>query len=148
MGGPSSKPVVLHARIDFLDPLPAEAHAVDRAGCEVLHHHIAGLDQLLEDLLAGRGLGVERDAALVAVQHGEVEAIHVGDIAQLTPGRIAHPRPLDLEHVGAEPRQELRTGRPRLHMSHVQHPDSFKRLAHFCPLNTMVCFIEPNPSSS
>src|ERR1043165_9564551 len=41
-----------HPRIDLLDRLPGEAHAIDRAWREVLHHHVALLDQLREDLLA------------------------------------------------------------------------------------------------
>ena len=49
---------------------------------------ITGLDQLGEDLLACLGLGVEGDAALVAVEHREVEAVHVGDIAELPAGDI------------------------------------------------------------
>src|SRR3546814_7158044 len=36
------------------------------------------LDQALQHLLALLGLGVERDRALVVVQHGEVEAVDIG----------------------------------------------------------------------
>lgn len=62
-------------RVDLLDPLPGEAHAVDRAGPEVLHHHVAAGDQVGQDLPSARGLGVERDAALVRVEHREVQAV-------------------------------------------------------------------------
>ena len=41
-----------HPRIDLLDLLPRKAHAIDRAGRVVLHHDVALLDQLREDLLA------------------------------------------------------------------------------------------------
>ena len=38
--------------LSLLDALPGEAHAVERAGREILDHHVAGLDQLFEHLLA------------------------------------------------------------------------------------------------
>src|SRR3954466_7013264 len=63
-----------HARVDLLDLLPGEAHAIERAGREVLHQHVALLDQRGEDLLALGILGVDRDRALVVVQHREVQA--------------------------------------------------------------------------
>jgi hypothetical protein len=66
-----------HPRVDLLDLLPREAHAIDGAGREVLHHHVALLDQPGEDLVAGFGLGVQRQAALVGVEHREVEAVDV-----------------------------------------------------------------------
>ena len=71
-------------------------------------------------------LGVERDRALVAVQHGEVEAVDARQVAQLAARDVA-ARPLDLDHVGAEPGQQLGAGRPGLHMGHVQNADAFER---------------------
>ena len=46
-----------HARVELVDALPGEAHAVERARREVLNQHVAVLDQALDDLLA---LGVLR----------------------------------------------------------------------------------------
>ena len=43
-----------HLRVELLDALPREAHAIERAGREVLHQHVAVLDELLEHLLALR----------------------------------------------------------------------------------------------
>ncbi len=37
---------------------------------------------------------------------------------------------LDFDHVGAEPSQKLRAGRPRLHMGHIEYADSIERFRH------------------
>ena len=121
-----------HSRIDLLNLLPRKAHAIDRAGRVVLHHHVAFFDQLREDLLAGFGLRIQRDAALVAVQHREIEAVDARNVAQLAARRIAFARPLDLDDVGAEPRQNLRAGRSRLHMRHIQDPNTLQGFPHDC----------------
>ena len=57
----------------LLDPLPGEAHAVERARSEILDEHVAGLDQRSSTSLPRRRLRIERDRALVVVQHCEVE---------------------------------------------------------------------------
>ena len=79
-------------------------------------------------------LGVERDRALVVVQHREVEAVHVRDVAQLAARDVAGARALDLDHVGAEPGEQLRARRPRLHVREVQDLDAVQCLAHSIPL--------------
>ena len=116
-----------HARVELLDALPGQAHAVERAGREVLDQHVAGLHQALEDLHALRVLAVDGDRALVVVQHGEIEAVGVGHVLQLAARDVADARTLDLDHVGAEPGEELRAGRPRLHMGEVENADAFER---------------------
>src|ERR1700730_13479317 len=70
-----------HPRIDLLNLHPGKAHAIDRAGIEVFDHHVAFLDELPKDFLARFGLGVQRHAALVAVQHREVKAVGAGNVA-------------------------------------------------------------------
>ena len=77
-----------------------------------------------------RALGVDRHRALVVVEHREVQAVDIGDVAQLSPRRIALARSLDLDHVGAEPGQQLRAGRARLHMREVEDANAFQCLAH------------------
>jgi hypothetical protein len=47
-------------RVELVDVLPAQAHAVHRPGGEVLHQHVGVADQLLHDLFALGGLGVDR----------------------------------------------------------------------------------------
>jgi len=57
---------------------------------------------------------------LFAVQHGEVQAVGVRDVAQLAARRVAL-RVLELDDVRAHPREQLRARRPRLHMGHVEN---------------------------
>ena len=131
-----------------MDVLPREAHSIERAGREVLDQHVARLDQAVDDFLALRVLGVDRDGALVVVEHREVEAVTVvtgadhlrveavdfGDVAQLAASDVAFARALDLDHVGAEPREKLRASRTRLHVREIQDTDAVQCLAHYVPL--------------
>src|SRR5205085_6005191 len=39
-----------HARVELMDMLPGESHTVERARSEILHQHVAILDQLFDDL--------------------------------------------------------------------------------------------------
>jgi hypothetical protein len=113
------------ARIDFVNLLPCEAETVEHARTKVFHDDVALLDQFLKDLFALGILHVHRDRALVAVQHGEVQAVGIRHIAQLPARRITLRR-LELDHVRAHPGQQLRTGRPRLHMGHVEDAHVFQ----------------------
>ncbi len=123
-----------HPRIELLDVFPREAHAVERAGREVLDQHVASLDQPFEDLLALRLLGIDGDRALVVIEHREVETVHAGNVAQLSPRDVAFARPLDLDDVGAQPCEQLRARRPRLHVREVQDADAVQCLTHYVPL--------------
>jgi hypothetical protein len=60
------------------------------------------------------------------VQHREIQAVHIGNVLQLLARSIAHARPLDLDHVGAEPSQQLRAGRTRLDVGEVEDLDAFE----------------------
>ena len=119
-----------HLRVEAMDLLPGEAHAVEHAGAEILHQHVAALDQRGEDFLALRVLGVERDRTLVVVQHGEIQAVHVGNVLQLATRDVADAGALDLDHVGAEPGQQLRAGRTRLNVGEIKNTNALKRLCH------------------
>src|SRR3984885_5307052 len=92
-------------RIDVLDLLPAEPHAIEHAGAEIFHQHVAAPDQRGQHFLALRVLGVERDRALVVIEHGEIQAVDVRDILQLAARDVADAGTLDLDYVGAEPCQ-------------------------------------------
>src|SRR5665213_2538084 len=117
-------------RIDALDLLPGKSHAVEHARPEVFHQHVAALDQRGQDFLALRVLGVERDRALVVVEHGEIQAVDVRHVLQLTARDIADARALDLDNVGAEPRQQLRAGRSRLDVGEIENANALQRLGH------------------
>ena len=113
-------------RVDLVNPFMREAHAVQRAWRKVFDHDVADLDELGEDRLALFGLGIEGEGALVAVEHGEIEAVHALDVAQLMAGDVAGARAFDLDDVGPEPRQQLRACGTRLDMGHVQDADAFQ----------------------
>jgi hypothetical protein len=100
-----------HLRVDLLDLLEREAHAIEHARSEVLDENVALFHQRGEDFLALRVLGVEGDRALVVVQHGEIQAVHIRHVLQLAAGDVADAGAFDLDHVGAEPCQQLRAGR-------------------------------------
>ena len=69
------------------------------AGPEVLDEDVRARGEPHEGLPPGRGLQVEDDAALAAVEGGEAGAVGAGARAHL-PRRIAVGR-LDLDHVRA-----------------------------------------------
>jgi hypothetical protein len=58
------------------------------------------------------------------VEHGEVQTVHPGNVAQLTPGCIAFASALDLDDIGTKPGQKLGTGRPGLNVSEIKNPDA------------------------
>src|SRR5579871_471150 len=62
-----------HLRVELLDVLPGEPHTVEGTGSEVLYEHVAVLHEPLENLLATLALGIDRDRALVVVQHREIQ---------------------------------------------------------------------------
>src|SRR6202012_2258256 len=130
-----------HLRIEALDLLPGETHAVEHAGSEILHQHVAGLDQRGQDFLALRVLGVERDRALVVVEHGEIQAVHVRNVLQLAAGDIADAGTFDLDHVGAEPCEQLRAGRARLDVGEIEDANTRQRLRHDICLLEPVCWL-------
>ena len=115
--------------LSLVDVLPGQPHAVERAGREILHQHVAVLDQPVEDLLALGVLGVDRDRALVAVEHREIEAVGAFHVAQLPARDVADARPLDLDAVGAHIAEQLRAGRTRLHVREVEDAHAVERLA-------------------
>src|SRR5262245_9563992 len=119
-----------HARVELLDALPCEPHAVERARGKVREQYIAPLHQALEDLHALAVLAVDGDGALVVVQHREIEAVHLGDVLQLPARDIADARTLHFDHVGAKPGQQLRARRARLDVREVEDLYAFQRLAH------------------
>ena len=118
-----------HARVGLVDVLPGQPHAVERAGREILHQHVAMLDQPLEDFLALGMLRVDRDRALVAIEHREVERVLALYVTELTSCDVADAGPLDLDAVGAHVAEELRAGRARLHVREVEDLHAVERLA-------------------
>src|SRR5262249_56590229 len=73
---------------------------------------------------------VDGDGTLVVIQHREIEAVHLGDILQLPARDVTDARALYLDHVGAEPGQQLRARRARLDVREVEDLYAFQRLTH------------------
>ncbi len=121
------------ARVQFLEPLPRKTLAVEHARAEIFEDHVAAPDQILDDPPAARRFQIDRDAALVRVQHREVEAVGALHVLQLAAGNVAAPRHLDLDHIGAHPRQQLGRRRPRLDMAEIENAHTFECLAHRLP---------------
>src|SRR5438045_2044375 len=78
-------------------------------------------------------LGIDGDRTLVAVQHGEVEAVRALHVAQLGARDVADAGAFDLDAVRAHIGQELRAGWSRLHMREVEDLHAVERLAGLSP---------------
>src|ERR1700730_16781030 len=117
-------------RVQFLKALPGEALAVEHAGAEILDDHIGAPDQLLDHGPALRRLQIDRDAALVRIQHREIEAVRTLHVLQLAAGDVAAAGHLDLDHVGTHPGQQLRPGRARLNMAQIENAYAVKGFGH------------------
>src|SRR2546428_5676426 len=119
-----------YPRVEFLNALPGEPHPVHRARREVLDQHVGVADQRLQDRLAFGRLGVQLQRPLVAVEHREIQRVQIGDVTQLIARDVANAWPLDLQYIGAEPRQQLRTRWSSLHAGEVDDFDSFEWQLH------------------
>jgi hypothetical protein len=104
--------------------LPGPNPLIDDPRPEVLDKDVDAGHQVGEDLLSLFALHVEGDAAFVAVQHREVQAVGARDVAKLPAGDVAPCGRLQLDDVRAEPGEQLRRRRTRLHMRHVEDADA------------------------
>src|SRR5207249_1307489 len=110
--------------------VPTKAEPVKRAGTEILQQHIGLFEKAAEQLLAARRFEVERQALLVGVEEEEEEAVRIRLVAHVAARHLADFRRFELDHLGAEKRQDLRTSRPRLVVRHVDDADAVERLGH------------------
>ncbi|MNS98248.1 hypothetical protein D3C86_1505670 [compost metagenome] len=118
-----------HARIQVLDMFPVESGAGQHARTEVLDQHIALLNQVFQQCLAFRRFHIERQATLVAVQHGEVQAVSVGHVTQLAARDVTASGQFDLDHVGAHPGHQLRSRGAGLNVRQVQDANAVQGFA-------------------
>ena len=121
------------ARVDLTQPFPGEPEPIDDAGAEVLDEDVDPRHQIGEDLLALVALHVEGDAAFVAVEHREVQAVGTWNVAELAAGDVSGSRRLELDDVRAEPGEQLRGRGTRLDMRHVEHSNAIKCLTEAGP---------------
>jgi hypothetical protein len=127
-----------HARVELVDVLPGEAHAIERARREVFDQHVARLHQPLEDFLALGMLGVDRDRSLVAVQHREVERIGALHVAQLRARDVADAGTFHLDAVRAHVGQQLRARGAGLDVGEIKNAHAIEGLAHLSPGNRLL----------
>ena len=103
----------------------AEAHLLHRAGLEVLGEHVEVRHEPPQQRRARGQLQVDPDAALaeVVAQIGRANlpAVAVDDLWPRAAPRLAVHRVLDLHHVGAQVREQLRGERQCLHLLDREH---------------------------
>jgi hypothetical protein len=112
----------------------AQAEALHGAHAEVLAHHVGVADELAEELDAGRGLQIERDAELVAIAvlrggHPLLDAVAPPLHAErdaLAPAL----RRLDLDHPRAHVGEQHRAEGHRDDLAQIEHRDVVERLIH------------------
>src|SRR6185369_764524 len=121
------------AGVDRLDRFIVELVAFEIADLVVLHHHVAGLCELADDLLSFRAGDIDGDRFLVAVG-AEVERVVVVRLAlgvlQVRraegAGVVAATGAFDLDHLGAEIGQHLRRQGACKHPRQVENFDARK----------------------
>ena len=112
---------------DRADAVIVESELGGGGGTQRQHHHVAGREQAFERALAGPGLEVERDRALVAVElekgvaHARRSLRH--DVAE----HVAVGR-LQLDDVGPHVAQRLRRQRPHAERRQVEDANPVQRL--------------------
>ena len=129
-GAEAADRAVDEARVEFAQPLLAHAQLLRHAGPEVLDVHVRRLHQLVQALAVGLLLGVERDAALVAVVGLEMRAV---EAALEGAERVARARLLDLDDVGAQVAQHHAAGRPGDERALLEHAHAFQYFDHSLP---------------
>ena len=106
----------------------AQPEAGEHARPVVLDHHVAGGREPPHQLDAFRGLEVDHDAALVAVERDEIDAVGTDEM-RLHGARQIALRRLQLDDLGAEIAQHLRAIRPRQDLRHVEDEQALQERA-------------------
>ena len=114
------------AWVDRLHHVVGQAQTLDRAGGEILHHHVRAGDHILDQIEALRRLQVDCDRHFIGVEHVEIIRIIVRFIGLQAAAGIAHFRILDFHHVRAQPGERFRTGGAGLELSEIDHLDALQ----------------------
>ena len=104
------------AWVDLSDNVVAEAQPLDAARPQVLDEHVRVRQQPAKQGFAIGVAQVERHARLVGVQQQEVVRVKAGVIGRSSPALFAAAGRLDLDDIGAEPRQRFCAGRACLEL--------------------------------
>ena len=113
-------------RIALAQRLRPEPEPIELLRPDVVHEHVGPIDQPQQRLARRRGLEVEHDAALVAVDPHEQRG-HVAAHARPGVARGVALRRLDLDDVGAEIAQHLRGIGPEHHRGEIEHAHARER---------------------
>ena len=110
--------------VQFLDAFPGEAHTIQSARTKVFDHDVGTLDHLFQQFLAFRGLHVQFDRTLVAVEHREVQGVNVWFVSQPATSHIAGTATFNFDDICAQETHHLRTSRTCLNVGKVEHVNS------------------------
>ena len=113
--------------VDLLQILVGEAQLLHHAGLEVLHHDVAGLDHIIDQVLAL--FQVDGDALLAPVDQGVVAALPIFEGAKDT-AAVAHAGLFDLDDFRAEVGQVHGTERAGQHLGKVKDSHALKCFFH------------------
>ena len=105
----------------------AEAEPLERAGPQRLDDRIGLRGELEQPIAALVAAQVERDPALADVQVEEAERLAARVEGCAAPERVAAVGRLDLDHVGAARREQLRAVRPGDMGCQVEDPQALER---------------------
>ena len=109
-----------------------ELKRVERAGAEVLDHHVGLRQQLLDHIERARPLEVDGHAFLVAVHAQEVRALVAEERRPPAAGVVTAAGMFQLDDAGAEVAERHGAVRTREHPGEVEHGEAVKR-SHECP---------------
>ncbi len=113
--------------LEGLELLVAQAQLLGAAGLEVVDHHVALRQQLVDDLQPLGTLQVEGDGPLVAVHAVVVGGLGLADAHAPVAGIVAAARVLHLDDLGPQVRQYLAAQRPGEHAGKIKHPHAVER---------------------
>ena len=114
------------AGLERLELLIAQAQLLGAAGLEVVQHHIALRQQVVDDLQAFGALQIHGDGPLVAVHRAVVGGLGLADANAPVARVIAALGVLDLDHLGAEIGQHHAAHRARKHPRQIEHAHAFQ----------------------
>jgi hypothetical protein len=116
------------AGVQLPDDIVTEAQPLDCAGRHVFDGDVGLLQQLLDDLEPARRFEIESDRFFVGVELVEIPGIVVGLPGPQSPARIAGFGVLDLDDLGTEPSERLRTGGTGFELREIDDLDPFETI--------------------
>ena len=113
------------AWIDLAQRFIAETETLHHAGAEILDHNVRAFDHAVYEPDRLLRFEVEGQALLAGVKLAEIGALAVAK--RRAQAHLLAFRRLDLDHFGADIRQQARAIRPGQHDGEIQHADGVER---------------------